>query len=81
MVGAIRNVNYDKGPKRWGELWWKKWDEKEVENRRLIKYSDYHTMNCETPTWSASNHELFWWEELSPRKVSKRERFYWHGAT
>ena len=48
--GLLRNVNYDKGPKRWGELWRKKWDEEEVENRLLIKYSDYHTMSCETPT-------------------------------
>ena len=48
--GLLRNVNYDKRPKRRGELWRKKWDEKEVENRWLIIYSDYHTMSCETPT-------------------------------
>ena len=63
MVGPIRNVNYDKRLKRCGGLWWKKLGEKEVENRELIKYSDYHTMKCETPTWSASNHELLRWEK------------------
>ena len=49
-LGPIRNVNYDRGPKRCGELWGKKWDEKEVENGGSIKYSDYHTMSCETST-------------------------------
>ena len=54
----------------WEEMGWKK---RLKTAAGLIKYTDYHTMTCETPTWSASNHELWRWEKS--QHSSKREKF------